>query len=83
MKSAVQVEANTVADIEFQAASSDIWDAKYRLCAKDGAKIDQNIDDTYQRVARAHRSFISRIVKMYFLLKGLRFTLVDEYEVLC
>ncbi|HKJ61212.1 MAG TPA: adenosylcobalamin-dependent ribonucleoside-diphosphate reductase, partial [Hyphomicrobiales bacterium] len=53
MKSAVHVEAHTVTDIGFQAASIDIWDAKYRLTAKDGSKIDATIDDTYQRVARA------------------------------
>jgi len=53
MKSAVQVDAHTVADIEFQPASLDIWDAKYRLVAKDGAKIDDSIDDTYKRVAKA------------------------------
>ncbi len=53
MKSAVNVESHTVTDIEFQAASLDIWDAKYRLTAKDGAKIDETIDDTYKRVARA------------------------------
>ena len=53
MKSAVQVDAHTVADIEFQPASLDIWDAKYRLAAKDGAKIDESIDDTYKRVAKA------------------------------
>ena len=53
MKSAVQVDAHTVADIEFQSASLDIWDAKYRLVAKDGAKIDESIDDTYKRVAKA------------------------------
>ena len=53
MKSAVHVEAHTVTDIEFQPASVDIWDAKYRLTAKDGSKIDATIDDTYKRVARA------------------------------
>jgi ribonucleoside-diphosphate reductase alpha chain len=47
------MEAHTVTDIEFQAASIDIWDAKYRLAAKDGSKIDATIDDTYKRVARA------------------------------
>ena len=39
--------------IELQAASADIWDAKYRLKAKDGTPIDKSIDETYQRVARA------------------------------
>ena len=36
MKSAVNLDTHTVTDIEFQAASLDIWDAKYRLTAKDG-----------------------------------------------
>jgi len=53
MKSAVNMETQSVADIEFQPASLDIWDAKYRLSAKDGSKIDASIDETYQRVARA------------------------------
>jgi len=53
MKSAVNLDVQTVTDIEFQAASLDIWDAKYRLSAKDGSNIDTSIDDTYKRVARA------------------------------
>ena len=53
MKSAVNIDANTVGDITFQAASLDIWEAKYRLTAKDGAIIDATVDDTYRRVARA------------------------------
>jgi ribonucleoside-diphosphate reductase alpha chain len=53
MKSAVHLDAQTVADIEFQPASLDIWDAKYRLIAKDGTKLDETIDDTYKRVAKA------------------------------
>ena len=53
MKSAVQLEAHSVSDIEFQTASLDIWDAKYKLVAKDGSSIDKTIDDTYTRVARA------------------------------
>ena len=53
MKSAVHLDAHTVADIEFQPASLDIWDAKYRLIAKDGSKLDETIDDTYKRVATA------------------------------
>ncbi|WP_372696508.1 adenosylcobalamin-dependent ribonucleoside-diphosphate reductase [Immundisolibacter sp.] len=36
-----------------QPASLDIWDKKYRLKAKDGTAIDRNVDETYQRVARA------------------------------
>jgi ribonucleoside-diphosphate reductase alpha chain len=53
MKSAVHLDAHTVADITLQPASLDIWNAKYRLTAKDGAHIDAAIDDTYKRVARA------------------------------
>ena len=53
MKSAVHLDAHTVSDIEFQPASLDIWDAKYRLIAKDGSKLDETIDDTYKRVAKA------------------------------
>ncbi|MDH3545844.1 MAG: adenosylcobalamin-dependent ribonucleoside-diphosphate reductase [Gammaproteobacteria bacterium] len=53
MKSALHLHTHAVTDIEFQAASVDIWDAKYRLTAKDGSKIDASIDDTYKRVARA------------------------------
>ncbi len=53
MKSAVNLDTHTVTDIAFQPASLDIWDAKYRLTAKDGSKIDETLDDTYQRVARA------------------------------
>ncbi|MCP5142671.1 MAG: ribonucleoside-diphosphate reductase [Chromatiales bacterium] len=43
----------SVAEIPLQPASQDIWDKKYRLKAKDGRVIDQEIDDTYKRVARA------------------------------
>ncbi len=41
------------AGIEFQSASMDIWDKKYRLKKKDGEVIDEDIDSTYQRVAEA------------------------------
>jgi ribonucleoside-diphosphate reductase alpha chain len=43
----------SVAAIPFQPASMDIWDKKYRLKTKDGSVIDETIDETYQRVARA------------------------------
>jgi len=48
-----EVKSNSAAEIPFQSASSDIWDKKYRLKAKDGRIIDHTIDETYQRVARA------------------------------
>lgn len=53
MKSAATLESTPVSEIALQAASVDIWDTKYRLKAKDGTVIDQTIDDTYKRVARA------------------------------
>jgi len=43
----------SVADIPLQPASLDIWKTKYRLKAKDGSPVDETIDSTYQRVARA------------------------------
>jgi ribonucleoside-diphosphate reductase alpha chain len=53
MKSAVQLDGNRGVTIGFQEASIDIWDKKYRLKAKTGEVIDETMDDTYQRVARA------------------------------
>ena len=53
MKSAVNLNAQSIADIQFQPASLDIWDVKYRLTAKDGSNIDDSIDETYKRVAAA------------------------------
>lgn len=40
-------------EIPLQPASWDIWDKKYRLTTKQGEPVDQAIDDTYRRVARA------------------------------
>jgi ribonucleoside-diphosphate reductase alpha chain len=53
--SSVQVEpiGTDSKEIIFQAASLDIWDKKYRLKSKTGESIDNTIDDTYKRVARA------------------------------
>ena len=53
MNTAVEVAASGVADIEFQAASIDIWDTKYRLKTKSGEPVDQDIQGTYERVARS------------------------------
>ena len=53
MKTAVKLEPMDVNAIPFQEASLDIWEKKYRLCAKDGTPIDKTMDETYQRVARA------------------------------
>lgn len=51
----VSAEALSAAlpEIGFQEASLDIWDKKYRLKSKTAEVIDQDIDATYQRVARA------------------------------
>ncbi|MDO6460274.1 adenosylcobalamin-dependent ribonucleoside-diphosphate reductase [Granulosicoccaceae sp. 1_MG-2023] len=46
-------EAKSVQEIPFQEASMDIWDKKYRLKTKEGEPVDQSIEDTYARVARA------------------------------
>ena len=53
MKTAEELVNTGVSDIPFQAASLDIWDKKYRLKAKDGTNVDNTIEDTYERVARA------------------------------
>ena len=59
--SSVRVEAidTDIQAVPFQEASLDIWDKKYRLKSKIGECIDNNIDDTYKRVARA----ISKVEK--------------------
>ncbi|MFA5678821.1 MAG: adenosylcobalamin-dependent ribonucleoside-diphosphate reductase [Pseudomonas sp.] len=49
----VQRLHNVVGSIAMQPASEDIWDTKYRLKTKDGVAIDQTVDASYQRVARA------------------------------
>ena len=54
MKTAhLKAVADSAADIKLQDASWDIWDKKYRLKTKDGQPVDQDLDATYQRVARA------------------------------
>lgn len=40
-------------EIKLQSASEDIWDKKYRLKDKSGQPVDETIDATYRRVARA------------------------------
>jgi len=40
-------------DLPLQEASLDIWDSKYRLKSKAGQPIDEDVDATYRRVARA------------------------------
>lgn len=57
---AVKLAQNTVknqfqdlGNLKLQPASEDIWDKKYRLKDQAGMVIDQTIEDTYERVARA------------------------------
>ena len=44
---------NVEKEIPMQPVSLDIWDKKYRLKSKQGENIDQDMDDSYMRVARA------------------------------
>jgi ribonucleoside-diphosphate reductase alpha chain len=53
MNTALEMGATSLADIRFQPASLNIWDTKYRLKTKSGDPVDQSIEATYQRVARA------------------------------
>lgn len=50
---ALKREAPTPVGIRLQSASEDIWDKKYCLKDKNGKAVDDNIDATYARVARA------------------------------
>jgi ribonucleoside-diphosphate reductase alpha chain len=53
MLKAVKVAQGSEKGVPMQPVSLDIWDKKYRLKTKQGEAIDKDIDDTYQRVARA------------------------------
>ncbi len=53
MTTALKIQPTAVTDIAFQDASLDIWDKKYRLTTTDNTAIDETMDDTYRRVARA------------------------------
>jgi len=46
-------ERPQIIDIKLQEASADIWDKKYRLKNKQGDPVDETIDATYRRVAKA------------------------------
>jgi ribonucleoside-diphosphate reductase alpha chain len=49
----VDVRQPAVNEIPLQPASHDIWDKKYRLKSKLGKVIDEDVEGTYRRVARA------------------------------
>jgi len=53
METALEFNASKVADLPLQEASRTIWDTKYRLKTKSGAPVDNDIQATYQRVAKA------------------------------
>ena len=43
----------SISEIKFQETSLDIWESKYCLKTKQGERVDESIDETYKRVARA------------------------------
>ena len=53
MKSASKKENQDILHVDYQSASLDIWDKKYRLKDISGKSIDVNIEDTLKRVAKA------------------------------
>ncbi len=53
MTATLKVVTNEEKEIPHQDASLDIWDSKYRLKSKGGEVLDQDIDATFRRVARA------------------------------
>ncbi|WP_207064009.1 adenosylcobalamin-dependent ribonucleoside-diphosphate reductase [Motiliproteus sp. SC1-56] len=53
MTASLKVVSQEEKEIAHQPASLDIWDSKYRLKSKSGEVLDQNMDATFQRVAKA------------------------------
>ena len=53
MSTVLQEREPQGADIPLQPASERIWRQKYKLTAKDGSDVDQTMDDSLRRVARA------------------------------
>ena len=53
MLKAVKTMQEAPQDVPMQPVSLDIWDKKYRLKTKQGEHLDQTMDDTFKRVARA------------------------------
>ena len=49
----IAADSKNSSGIALQAASEDIWAQKYRLTRKDGTPVDDSVDATWQRVARA------------------------------
>jgi len=53
LKSASQKEKQDIVNVDYQPASLDIWDKKYRLKDISGQPIDMKVEDTFKRVAKA------------------------------
>jgi len=53
MKTALELKAVKVSELPLQPASWSIWDTKYRLKSKSGEPVDNDIQGTFERVARA------------------------------
>src|SRR5690606_2679088 len=53
MLKAVKSINEVTQEVPVQPVSLDIWDKKYRLKSKQGECIDQDMDDTFKRVAKA------------------------------
>ena len=53
MDRAFALQIRSVEDIPLQDASRDIWDTKYRLRQKNGVPVDDDLQASYERVARA------------------------------
>lgn len=53
MNQAVDIKAIHSSDVPMQSTSVEIWNSKYRLRDRHGNPIDQDITDTFARVARA------------------------------
>jgi len=53
--SAPQLQAvpNNINEVPYQEASLDIWDTKYRLKTKNGDAVDNDVDASFERVAKA------------------------------
>ncbi|HEU0196165.1 MAG TPA: adenosylcobalamin-dependent ribonucleoside-diphosphate reductase [Nevskiaceae bacterium] len=51
--SAQPADAERGQEVPLQAASLDIWDKKYRLKTKHGEPVDETVDDTFKRIAKA------------------------------
>ncbi|GGK67416.1 adenosylcobalamin-dependent ribonucleoside-diphosphate reductase [Amphritea balenae] len=52
-KTQAESSVEAIETIALQDASVDIWDSKYRLKSKQGESIDQSVEDSFIRVARA------------------------------